>query len=119
MKTAVIIELPDKGAFAPNKIGTSHGNFLKTNIPNQKNPSWIWEGKLYSTTDEKDISEFNTVCAKILPHAHRRRLRCVVRLVAIPAKKRATKAPKAKIEKASEKRKAPSLPPLSTPPTGG
>ena len=131
MKTALILELPDKGAFAPGKIGTSHGNYLKTNIPGQQYPAWAWEGKLYSTDCEKDVAAFNEVCAKIIPHSHQRKMRCIVRIISLPENElsqepevtepEVTEFVKTKAVKAPKPRKAPkapkAIPPLIIPPS--
>jgi len=98
MRTAAILEVPGKGAYAPQKIGLSHGYFLKTDIPGDPSPRWIWMGKIYSTTKAADIEEFNEVCEKIIPLAHRKRVRCVARLISLPSPKK--------------KKGSPSLPPL-------
>jgi hypothetical protein len=126
MKTALILELPGKGAFAPGKIGTSHGNYLKTNIPGQQYPAWAWEGKLYSTDCEKDVAAFNEVCSKIIPHSHQRKMRCIVRIISLPENElsqepEVTEFVKTKAVKAPKPRKAPkapkAIPPLIIPPS--
>lgn len=132
MATAAILELPGKGAFAPNKFGCRHGSFIKTDIPGKISPLWIYEGKLYSTAKEADIKDFNEMCAEVIPHCHRRKMRVVPRIIHLPTKKRAKKAakepkggktqetaPPAQNANTGQEGGSPTPPALTAPPSGG
>ena len=110
--TVAVLELPGKGTFAPNKFGSGKGDFLKTDIPGQPQPLWIFKGKLYPIAKQEEIDEFNEMCATLVPHCHRRKLRVTPRILIIPgdAKPRERKKPEPKgkggIKRKNEKPKA-------------
>lgn len=126
-KTIAILELPGKGAFAPDKFGSRYGNFMKTRIPGEVNPTWIWGPKMFDLNKPADIEEFNAVCAETIPHCHRRKMRVVPRIVVIevaskPRKPRKTNEKPPASQNANTGEPAaptPKPPALVGPPSGG
>ena len=84
MKTVLVLELPEKGAYAPNKCGCMYGNFIKHNLAGTSKPMWIYEGKTYDVSIPEKIEEFNAMCAKIVPHCYSMRMHVVPKIVRIP-----------------------------------
>ena len=82
-----VIAIRSKGAFAPIKIGSPKGPFLRndTLFPH---PVWIYQGKVY-----EDMDEFNADAAKVIPSAYLSSIKAVpIILDDSPAKKRRQKA---------------------------
>jgi hypothetical protein len=93
MTTAVVLELPGKGAYAPTKFGCRSGSFIKTKLPGEGKYSWVYEGKVYELSDPKQISAFNAMCEKIVPHCHRRRMRVIPRVFILPEVEKKEESP--------------------------
>lgn len=115
MRIAAVIEYPDRGAFAPVKYGTRHGDFLKTSVEGVAKEIWILDGRVYDLANSVDVFDFNKDCVDVISHCQRRKMRVTARVIT---------EPKPKLEKPYEK-KAPkkeavmSLPKPITPPSGG
>lgn len=78
-----ILEIPDRGAYSPNKFGCRYGDFIKHQIKGEHKPSWIFEDKIYELQDPLQLKEFNDVCAKVIPHCHQRKMRVIPRIITI------------------------------------
>jgi hypothetical protein len=121
----IVLELPGKGAFAPDKIGSRYGNFMRTRIPGEVNTTHTFGGRIYNPADPKEAAEFNQMCEETIPYCHRRRMRVIPRIVQLPeAKKKKAPAKKGDDQKAAQNQssgegKAPvKTPALSSPPGG-
>lgn len=127
MSQRIVLELPGKGAYAPNKFGCLHGDFIKTNILNSDliKPIWIFGSRVYDPTDQKDAHDFNEMCAKVIPHCHQvMRMPVVPRIFNIvePEKVAEPVEPVATLEqeqKPTKTTRKPKLPKLIKPPSGG
>jgi len=122
-KLHAILELPNKGAFAPNKFGCRHGDFIKIEIPDEKLPAWVFNAKIYDLENDKERDQFNKICEEVIPHCHQRKMRVIVRIILIESEEKSeVKKTKPKEKKAGkqsdESPPAPSLP-MITVPSGG
>ena len=115
--TYLVIALPNKGAYAPNKFGCLYGDFIKTDIKGQDNPLWIFKSKLYDVSSDADIKEFNDACLTLIPHCHLYKLRAIPMIIKIKndAAKVATVEEKPEPEVVGS---APKMPKLATPSRG-
>lgn len=122
---AIVLELPGKGAYAPNKFGCRHGDFMKTNVEGQKSPMWIFNSRIFKLSNPKDIEDFNALSEALIPHCYSRQMRIIPRFIHIPSAEAPIQAPepakKTAKKKVSTAQQFSALvpPPLTPPPSRG
>lgn len=114
MNSYIVLEYPNRGAFSPIKFGTTHAQFIKTAVPGVDKPIWIANGRIYSTSNQEDIKEFNEMSELVTKDAYSFDMHVVPRLV--PFEVAAEKPAK---KQKSTKPATPKAPALITPPSGG
>jgi hypothetical protein len=119
MTTALVLELPGKGAYAPNKFGCMYGNFIKSNIAGASKPMWIYEGRTYDASVPEQIENFNNMCAKIVPHCYSMRMHVVPKIVRIPQSQEIATTEVSDTTDDAIEPLAPKLPELTQPPSRG
>jgi hypothetical protein len=124
MNSHLVLVLPGKGAYAPNKFGCRYGDFIKTPIPGSSSPIWIYEGRTYDASNAADVAQFNKMCAEVIPHCYDLRMKVIPMILQIATPQVSQQKEEAQDQKVPEltdeqPSAAPKLPPLSKPPSRG